>query len=201
VSALGLNWSADVLKALEIAALIAGVAYTVLAARRNRLCWIAGAVGSALLALLSGLQHLPMQSGLQVFYVAMSAYGWWRWTHSSVAGELRVGVWPLRWHLAAAACIVLLSFLSAHWLAEKTKAAWPLLDSLTTWFSLLATWLQAHARIENWLYWIAIDGVLVFLFYMQGLPFIALQWVILIGIAAAGYVAWRRRLHAQVVPA
>jgi nicotinamide mononucleotide transporter len=82
-----------------------------------------------------------------------------------------------------------------------TKAAWPLLDSLTTWFSLFATWLQARAKLENWLYWIAIDGVLVFLFYMQDMPFIAVQFAILIGIATAGYIAWRRRLHAQAVPA
>ena len=57
--------------------------------------------------------------------------------------------------------------LSARWLAAETDAAWPLLDSLTTWFSLLATWLAARAKLENWLYWIVIDGVLVFLFYVQ----------------------------------
>ena len=63
---------------------------------------------------------------------------------------------------------------SARCSRAETDAAWPLLDSLTTWFSLLATWLAARAKLENWLYWIAIDGVLVFLFYVQGLPFLAL---------------------------
>jgi len=193
--------SGEVLKTFEMLALLAGVAYTVLAALRNRLCWIAGALGSALLAWLSGLQHLPMQAGLQAFYVGMSAYGWWQWTRSSTAGQLPIAAWPLRRHIVAALGITLLSFLSAHWLAEKTKAAWPLLDSLTTWFSLFATWLQAHAKLENWLYWIAIDGVLVFLFYMQELPYIALQFAILTVLAAAGYIAWRRRLRLQTVPA
>jgi nicotinamide riboside transporter PnuC len=53
------------------------------------------------------------------------------------------------------------------------------------------------------LYWVAIDGVLVFLFYKQELPFLALLNVLFIGIAAAGFVAWRRRLRAQApaVPA
>jgi nicotinamide mononucleotide transporter len=142
-----------------------------------------------------------MQAGLQIFYVGMSAYGWWQWTRSSVSGQLPLGVWPLRWHLGAVLGITLLSFLTAHWLAERTKAAWPLLDSLTTWFSLLATWLQAHAKLENWIYWIAIDGVLVFLFYVQDLPFIALQFAILTGLAAGGFIAWRRRLHLQMAPA
>jgi hypothetical protein len=43
--------------------------------------------------------------------------------------------------------------------------------------------------------------VLVFLFYVQDAPFLALLNVLLIAIAAAGFVAWRRRLRQQLVPA
>ena len=95
----------------------------------------------------------------------------------------------------------MLSFAAARVLAAETQAAWPLLDSLTTGFSLLATWLAARAKLENWLYWIAIDGVLVFLFYVQDLPFLALLNVLFIGIAAGGFIAWRRKLNAMPVPA
>jgi nicotinamide mononucleotide transporter len=104
-------------------------------------------------------------------------------------------------HLIAALVVTALSFATAQFLAAETKAAWPLLDSLTTGFSLLATWLAARAKLENWLYWIVIDGVLVFLFYVQDLPFLAFLNVLFIGIAAGGFIAWRRRLHAQMVPA
>lgn len=178
-----------------------GVAYAVLAAQRNRLCWVFGAVSSALAALLAGLRGLPMQSGLQVFFVGMSVYGWVSWTRSLAQGELPVGVWPLRWHILAAIGIIGLSFASAHLLAANTQAAWPLLDSLTTWFSLLATWLAARARLENWLYWLAIDGILVFLFYVQDLPFLAFLNLCFIGIATAGFIAWRRKLRQQTTPA
>jgi len=194
-------FSPEVLKAFEVTATVTGVGYAVLAARRNRLCWVSGAVSSALAALLAGLRGLPMQSGLQVFFVGMSAYGWWSWTRSAAEGELPVGSWPVAAHLGAAVIITLLAFASAHLLATETRAAWPLLDSLTTGFSLLATWLAARAKLENWLYWIAIDGVLVYLFYVQDLPFLALLNALFIVIAAAGYVAWRRRLQAQPVPA
>ena len=181
--------------------MVAGVGYAVLAAMRNRLCWISGAVSSAAAALAAGLRLLPMQSALQVFFVGMSVYGWVSWSRSSTDRELAVGFWPLRLHLGVALVLIALTFLSAHLLATETNAAWPLLDSLTTWFSLFATWLAARAKLENWLYWIAIDGVLVYLFYVQELPFLALLNVLFIGIAAAGFVAWRRRFRAQVVPA
>jgi nicotinamide mononucleotide transporter len=189
-----------ILRSLEILAMVAGVAYVVLAARRNRLCWIAGAVGSALSGIVFGFRALPMQAGLQVFYVGMSFYGWWSWTRSAGEGELPVGVWPLVWHIGVALALIALTYASAHFLSSETSAAWPLLDSLTTWFSLFATWLAARARLENWLYWIAIDGVLVYLFYVQQLPFLALLNVLFIVIAAAGFVAWRRRFQMQAVP-
>jgi nicotinamide mononucleotide transporter len=195
------TFSPETLNTFEILAALAGVAYVILAARRNRLCWIVGAVSSAFIAVVSALSDLPMQASLQVFFVVMSAYGWWSWKRSSAQGELPVRVWPLTWHIGAALVVLALSFLSARWLAAETDAAWPLLDSLTTWFSLLATWLQARALLENWLYWIAIDGVLVFLFYARGRTWLALLNAIFIGIAAAGFVAWRRNLKAQTVPA
>jgi nicotinamide mononucleotide transporter len=192
---------AGLLRSFEILATLTGAGYVVLAARRNRLCWIVGAISSALVALLAGLAQLPMQAGLQVFFVGMSVYGWWSWTRSSVEGELPVGLWPHSRHLFSAIALTALSLVSAHFLARETDAAWPLLDSFTTWFSLLATWLQTRARLENWLYWIAIDIVLVFLFYARGRPLLALLNVVFIAIAAAGYIAWRRRLKAQAVAA
>jgi nicotinamide mononucleotide transporter len=195
------TFSPETLNQFEILAALAGVAYVILAARRNRLCWIVGAVSSAFIAVVSALSALPMQASLNVFYVGMSAYGWWSWKRSSAHGEVSVRVWPPAWHIGAMLLALVSSFASARWLATETDAAWPLLDSLTTWFSLLATWLQARAILENWLYWIVIDGVLVFLFYARGKLWLAALNFLFIGIAAASFVAWRRNLHAQAVPA
>jgi len=185
------------LDVLNVLALATGVAYAVLAAFRNRLCWIAGAVSSICAAVLSGANKLPMQAALQVFYVGMSVYGWWSWSRSRSNGELEVGVWPLGWHLAAAVLLAAVSLVSARWLLPSNVAAWPLLDSVTTWFSLLATWLAARARLENWLYWIVINGVMVFLFYAQEVWGMAVLSVLLMGIAVSGFIAWRRRYRAQ----
>ena len=186
---------------LNALALATGVAYAVLAARRNRLCWIAGAISSACAAFLSAINKLPMQAALQVFYVGMSAFGWWSWVRSSTQGELKLSAWPVGWHVMAGVALVGISLISAWWLAPGQAAAWPLLDSLTTWFSLLATWLAARAKLENWLYWIIINGVMVFLFYEQQVWGMSLLSLVLVGIAAAGYIAWRRKYQAQEVPA
>jgi nicotinamide mononucleotide transporter len=189
-----------VLRSFEIVGTLAGVAYIVLAARRNRWCWIAGAVGSGLAGIVFACRALPMQAALNAFYVIMSGYGWLRWTRSTGEGELPVGVWPLGWHLGAALALVALTFVSARLLSDETHSAWPLLDSLTTWFSLLATWLTARGKLENWLYWIVIDTILVYLFFVQAMPLFALLYLVYVVIAAAGFIAWRRRFRAQEVP-
>jgi len=186
---------------LNALALVTGVTYAVLAARRNRLCWIAGGVCSACAAILAAVSRLPMQAVLQVIYVGMALYGWWSWVRSTREGELNVGTWPLKWHLLAGIALVAISFANAQWLRASDLSAWPLLDSLSMWFSLLATWLAARARTENWLYWIVLNAVAVFLFHEQGAWGMAVLSALLVFIAVAGFVAWRRRYREQVAMA
>jgi nicotinamide mononucleotide transporter len=133
---------------LEAVSVALGLAYGVLAIRRSRWCWMTGGLGSAILIYLALDRRLPMQAALQVYYVVISVYGWWHWTREEAAqGTLLVSTWPIRRHLAACAAVVLMSALTARWLASQTQAAWPFLDSLTTWGSLYATWLEARVKL------------------------------------------------------
>jgi nicotinamide mononucleotide transporter len=184
---------------LEAASVALALAYAVLAIRRSRWCWVTGGLSSAILIYLALHAQLPMQAALQVYYVLISAYGWWYWTREEEAqGTLVVSTWPIRWHLVACLAVVLTSALTARWLASQTQAAWPFLDSLTTWGSLFATWLQARVKLENWLYWIFIDSVLSFLFGSQGLYLYALLSVVYVGVSVVGYVRWLKTSRTPV---
>jgi len=186
---------------IEILAVATGLIYVVLATRRDRLCWVAGAVSSAATAYTLLVSALPLQALLQVYYVVVAGYGWFNWTRSATQGELPVGTWPYSWHLVAAVVLTALSLGTARLVATGVQDDWPLLDSLTLWFSLLATWLQARARLENWLYWVIIDTLMAFLFFAQQKYWLSALMIVYVIIAAAGFVAWRRRFRAQTVPA
>ena len=138
------------LEVLNVLALATGVAYAVLAAFRNRLCWIAGAVSSVCAAVLSGANKLPMQAALQLFYVGMSVYGWWSWSRSRNDGELEVGVWPLRRHLVAGLALAAISLVSARWLPTNV-AAWPLLEAAGGRAFVLFTSHRALAEGAAWM--------------------------------------------------
>lgn len=177
-----------------------GLAYSILAIKRNRWCWVAGGVGSAILAVLAWRARLPMQSALQGYYVVMSVYGLWRWSKEQGEATRSVATLPLKMHLLAGAVILLASAMSSRLLAGQTLAAWPFLDSLTTWGSLFATWLVAQVKLENWLYFLVFDAISMFLFASQGLMFVALLFFVYLIVAAVGFISWFRTWRAQPQP-
>ena len=179
----------------EAVSVVFGLMYSILAVVRTRWCWVAGGISSGVLVVLSWQAHLPMQALLQGYYVGMSVYGFWHWSRQDQS-KTEVTTWPLRNHLIALGAIVLLSVVTAKYLGSQTSAAWPFLDSFVTWGSLLATWLTAQVKLENWLYWLVFDAISVFLFVKQGLMFVALLMLIYLVIAAFGFVSWSRSRRA-----
>lgn len=186
---------------LEWLSLLAGVCYALLAVRQSRWCWLFGALSSSVLVYLAFGAQLPMQAALQAYYVAMSAFGFWHWSRQSSVHGLPIGTWPLSWHFGVWLGIAAATLLFAPAIGQYTQAAWPRLDTATMLASLLATWMVAASKLENWLYWIIIDAVSLFLYSAQGLWFIALLYAIYLVIAIAGFHVWRQRWRAQRNPA
>jgi nicotinamide mononucleotide transporter len=179
---------------LEALAVFSGLVYVVLAVGRSRWCWVAGGLSSVIYVWLSVRARLPMQSLLQVWYVGVAVFGFLRW---SLPGSPRVSLLSWRGHVAGIAASLLLAAAIARLLAAETQAAWPHLDASTTVLSLFATWLTARTKLENWLYWIALDAVLAWLYAAQGLALTALLFLVYLAIASAGFVEWLKTYRRQ----
>jgi nicotinamide mononucleotide transporter len=179
---------------LEALAVFSGLVYVVLAVRRSRWCWVAGGLSSAIYVWLSVRARLPMQALLQVWYVGVAVFGLLRW---SLPGSLRVSLLSWRGHVAGIAASLMLAAAIARLLVAETQAAWPHLDASTTVLSLFATWLTARTKLENWLYWIALDAVLAWLYAAQGLVFTAFLFLVYLVIASAGFVEWLKTYRRQ----
>jgi nicotinamide mononucleotide transporter len=184
---------------LEALGVALGFVYVVLIIYRHRSGWIAGAASSCIYVFLSLQAKLPMQAMLQVFYVIMAAYGWWTWGRNQREEGGRIKTWPWWAHLAGWAAVGLVSAATARWLGANTNDGWPLLDSLTTWTSVLATWMVARSLLENWFYWMVGDSVSVFLFASQGLVTTSLLFLSYLVMAALGYRSWLKLRRAQIL--
>jgi len=200
------NWLQNVLDAaqsmsmLEVTAVAFALAYVLLAVKENVLCWLFAFLSTAIYTALFWNVSLLMESALNVYYMAMAVYGWYQWTRGGSNGDdqphaLAVQTMSLHQHALVIAAIVVFSLASGYLLTEHSTAARPYVDSFTTWASVVTTYLVARKFLQNWLYWIVIDTVSIFLYIDRGLNLTALLFVAYVVIATAGYFKWREHLR------
>jgi len=183
--------AAQAMSAWEAAAVVLGVAYLLLAMRESLWCWYAAFISTAIFLVLFWDVGLLMESGLQVYYLAMAIYGWWQWQHGSEGKpELAISSWGTRQHMIALVLVLLASAASGTLLQQFTGAALPYLDSFTTWGSILTTWMVARKILENWLYWLVIDSVSIYLYLDRELYLTALLFAVYLVIVLFGYRKW-----------
>ena len=63
----------------ELAAVVLGIAYLLLAMRESLWCWYAAFGSTAIFLFIFWDVSLLMESALQVYYLGMAIYGWWHW--------------------------------------------------------------------------------------------------------------------------
>jgi nicotinamide mononucleotide transporter len=175
-----------------------GLAYLLLAVRRNLWCWICAFAGTAIYLVLFAQARIYMQALLQVFYLVMAVYGFIDWKRGrSESGEVLIRSWTPAQHALAALAVAAATLVNGWLLTRGTDAVAPYLDSFVTWGSVVTTWMVARRVIENWLYWVIVDGVGAWLFYSQGLLVTTLLFVVYLGIVIHGYFVWRRERRNQ----
>ncbi len=174
---------------------IFALAYILLAAMENSWCWIFGILSSALSIYLCFKGNLFLESGLSIFYVLFGIYGWYQWRFGSEKNtEIRIISLPVKKFPGILFCGVLLWIPAGLIAAKYSTQALPYLDAFITAFSLIATWMTAKKILENWLFWIVIDGLSISLYASRGFYLIALLFIIYTIIAAAGYFKWKKKL-------
>lgn len=178
---------------IEISAVLLNVAYILLATRGNIWCWPMGILGSFLSIWLFIEGKIYAEALLFVYYVVMGFYGWFQWSKKRTGDDnLKIEELKFGYHVI----IFLAGYLlvgGLYWVLKKfTDAQMPLLDSFTTVFSFIATWLTARRFIENWIYWIAINSFTVYLYHSRGFDIYALLSVVYVFMAAYGLYNWLR---------
>lgn len=178
---------------LETLAVVLSIAYLVLAMKENSLCWYCAFFSTAIYVVIFGDVSLYMESALNVYYMAMAGYGWHQWQRGGSGNKgIALCVWSARQHVIAISLIVLATVISGYVLTITTDARLPYVDSFTTWASILTTVMVARKVLENWLYWIVIDTVSIFLYVDRELYQTAAMFALYLVLATIGYFAWRK---------
>lgn len=184
---------------LELIAVAFALAYLILAMRQNIWCWACAFVSTVLYTWIFFDVSLLMESLLNVYYMAMAIYGYWVWVSKRKKTSMSITMWTSYQHVIALTIVAMLTLISGYILSIRTEAAWPYLDSFTTWGAVITTYMVARKVLENWVYWLVIDSVALFLYLERGLYPTALLMMIYLVLVVIGYVAWSREYRQQSV--
>ncbi|MDG2059257.1 MAG: nicotinamide riboside transporter PnuC [Flavobacteriales bacterium] len=180
-----LNW-------ITVCAVISGILYIILAAKENVWCWLAASISVCLYMYINYDLGYYSQAALQIFYLFIAIYGYVMWNKLDPE---RIKEWSAKKHLFIIFIGAIITFIIGFILTEYVEdSEQPILDSLTTVFSVFACYMVAKKVLGNWLYWIVIDSLIIYLYYIQGEFILALQFLVYIIIAVYGYFSWIQRM-------
>jgi nicotinamide mononucleotide transporter len=184
------------MNSIEIVAAAFGVVSVFLSVRQNIWSWPTAIVNVGLYIFVFYGSKLYADTGLQVVYVVLNAYGWYHWLYGGKnRTELPVTRTSARLWLLLVALIAAGTAVLGTILTQKTDAALPYVDSLTTSTSLVAQWMMTRKLLENWIIWVAVDVVYIGMYINKSLYVTAVLYFIFLVLSAMGFLQWRRSLR------
>ena len=189
---------------LEAVAALFAVLYLVLAIRESLWCWPAAFISSVLMLVVVFGARLYSEVALNVYYAAMAVYGWYQWHYGGRtrgAAELPISTWPLKMHALAVGGSLALSAIVGWLMSRYTQAAFPYLDGFLAVSSVVTTYLVARKILENWLYWLVVDSLALYVYWQRELYFFAALFALYLVLVVIGLVRWHRDWRAQIAVA
>jgi len=147
---------------------------------------------------------------INVYYTAMSIYGWILWSKNSEDNVHVEVTWATKkeWFFAIILFIISMllvtviyyykPYIDNHFSLEGVNlglyhldwANW--LDILTTSIFLVGMWFMAKQRIENWIFWIIGDFICIPMLIYKELGITSVQYLVFTVMAILGYVSWKK---------
>lgn len=185
----------DWIRAVEIFAMLTGVAYVILEILQKNAMWVLGILTGAACAFSFGVQHVWASMGLNLYYLAMSVWGLYQWRKAGTrVGEGKIhlqkptpAVYGFSCVLFALSLAVLIPVLRA------TGDPAPVLDAFAVTLSVVGTWWLAQSYLAQWIVWIVADILSTVLCFRTGQYWMTLLYFVYIGSAVYGYIHWKKR--------
>ena len=182
---------------IELFATILGLTSVYYATNSNRLTWVFGLFNIFLLFSLFYQIHLYGDMLLQVYYLYMTFYGWYKWnensednTFTNVNNKIPLCLGFVLLYLVAVFSIVNLHIYLPN--IFNAEASYPIYSTLVFTLSVFATILLVHRKIESWYLWIISDIICIIIYYKKGMYFLSLQYTICLMLAIRGLYRTKR---------
>ncbi len=185
---------------LEFIAVVAGIASVWFSRKENILVYPVGLINTIFYIYLSVKGHLYGEASVNFYYTIMSIYGWILWSKKDrQKNELVLHITysnRKEWiqQLLFFSGFYLAIFFSLSWAKQAfAPEAIPWADAFASATAYTGMWLMAKKKIESWIWWIATNLASIPLYFIKGYVFTSVQFVVLLILAVAGLVEWRKK--------
>lgn len=177
----------------EALAVVLAILYLLLAMRQSLWCWPAAFVSTLIYTVLFFDAALLMDSLLNAYYLIMAVYGWYSWRHGNKGDTtLPVSSWGMTKNVQIILGLAVLSLGVGYVMDNYTRAEFAYLDAATTVFAVFSTYMLAKKILENWLYWIVIDAVSIYIYVEKAFYLTAVLFFVYTILAGLGYLQWKK---------
>lgn len=187
--AFGFGWI-DAVNWLEFSAVATSYSCTWLCVVQSRWNYVFGAISVVLLCYLFYTTGLFASAALNAYLVPTLIYGWFRWRHDTVTRPvtslLKDGPYWITIYILGTIAVYILSVQFLTYLGGSM--AW--MDSLIFILSIIAQFMLDNKKLENWIVWMVINVVAIYVYFTQGLYIVAIQYVFFLANAVYAYYVW-----------
>ena len=189
---------------VEFFAVISGLIAVGLSAKANIWSWPIGIINVFLSAFLYYQIQLYPDMFLMVFFFVTNLLGWWRWANPKPGEEdkkkeLKVSF--MKWKqfallsLAGIAGTFVIGTMASNlheWLPYlfNLPSAYPFADSFILVMSVMTTFFMIQKKIECWIIWIVVDIVATYLYFLKGIKFFGVEYLVFTLIAVFALWNW-----------
>ncbi len=177
---------------LEAIAALFGLVNIILIVRRSVWNFPAALIMVSLTGVVLWNARLYSDTGLQIFFFIVNLLGWVLWhRHKGAQGEVKIDRLGLFGQLAWVAMALALIWSWGRFMATHSNASFPFWDASIAVLSICAQIMMTRRYINNWHWWIVINILSIGLYWQKELYWFTGLYVVFLGMAIWGLVAWR----------
>ncbi len=184
---------------LEYIAVFSGIISVWFSRKENILVYPTGLANTIIYVYLSFKYHLLGEASVNLYYTVVSFYGWILWAKRDQERHHVVTIkysTSREWLYQLLFCgfFYVVIFISLTFLKDAfASGAIPWADALASSTAYTAMWLMAKKKVESWYWWIATNICSIPLYFVKGLVFTSVYYLILLFMAFWGLAEWRRK--------
>jgi nicotinamide mononucleotide transporter len=184
---------------IEYIAVFTGIASVWFSKKENIWVYPVGLINTIIYIYLSFKYHLLGEASVNFYYTVMSIYGWILWARKDRAEHPMLHVSyssGKEWVKQILFCIIFyiaIYFALTYLKKSFATGAIPWADAFASSTAYTGMWLMAKKKVESWWWWILTNMASVPLYFVKGLAFTSVYYIVLLVLAFFGLAEWMQR--------